>query len=161
MIVWMIVALGAVVGLAAVAAAVFMAGADGGLAGPRRPGHGAEAWLATHDDEASCHLTTRRRATGDPHEIESRFAARGPTAYLPPVEGAEADWVRGLRAEPRVRLRIGDEMREASARLVEDAAEEHRARELLAAKYPGWEPAEPSNESAGNSPLVAVDLDRT
>lgn len=159
MIVWMIVALGAVVGLAAVAAAVFMAGTDGGLAELRRPRRGAEAWLAARGESANCHLTTRGRVTGEPHEIEIWFAARGATAYLLSGQGAEADWVRNLRAEPRVRLRIGDETREASARFVEDAAEDRRARELLAAKHQGWRPGEPFSEWAETALLVAIDLD--
>ena len=159
MIVWMIVALGAVVGLAAVAAAVFMAAADGGLA-ELRPRRDPESWLAERADEPYCYLTTRGRVTGDPHEIEIWFAVRGATVYLLSGGGTEADWVRNLRAEPRVRLRLGDETRRGSARFVEDAAEDHRARELLAAKYQGWEPGEPLSEWAESALLVAIDLDR-
>jgi hypothetical protein len=51
-----------------------------------------------------------------------------------------ADWVRNLRANPRVTVELGDETRVGVARvLAAGTAEDRLARELLLAKYGGTE----------------------
>jgi hypothetical protein len=45
-----------------------------------------------------------------------------------------SDWVRNLMREPRVSVRLGDQMRRGRARIVE-SPEDARARRLLADKY--------------------------
>jgi deazaflavin-dependent oxidoreductase (nitroreductase family) len=82
-----------------------------------------------------CYLVTRGRATGRPHEIEIWFAASGDTLYLLSGGGDRSDWVRNLRAEPTVSLRVDDVVYPATARVVEDPAESRRARDLVFAKY--------------------------
>ena len=90
--------------------------------------------------EQYCYLTTIGRRTGNAHTIEIWFAAVGDTIYLmnggtrrPP---GSSDWVRNLRANPSVRVRIGDENFVGEAREVSfDSAEHDRARELLVTKY--------------------------
>jgi deazaflavin-dependent oxidoreductase (nitroreductase family) len=84
---------------------------------------------ATADD--FCYLTTRGRRTGEPHEIEIWFALSGTTLYLLSGGGERADWVRNLRAEPAVTVRVRDVTYDATARVAErgtDADDEARAR---------------------------------
>lgn len=96
-----------------------------------------ERWGA----EPYCYLTTTGRRSGRPHEIEIWFAPVGDTIYLMNGSGegvvaGQSDWVKNLAADPRARVRIGDETFEGVARAVEfDSAEHERARELLVAKY--------------------------
>jgi deazaflavin-dependent oxidoreductase (nitroreductase family) len=90
--------------------------------------------------EQYCYLTTTGRRSGEPHEIEIWFAAVGDTIYLmnggtrrPP---GSSDWVRNARANPAVRVRIGDDNFAGEAReVVFDSDEHERARDLLVPKY--------------------------
>jgi F420H(2)-dependent quinone reductase len=57
------------------------------------------------------YLTTTGRVTGKPHEIEIWFVLVGNIAYLMSGEegrGVKADWVRNLRKQPAVTLRIAN-----------------------------------------------------
>jgi deazaflavin-dependent oxidoreductase (nitroreductase family) len=86
--------------------------------------------------ELFCYLTTAGRSTGMPHSIEIWFGRAGDTLYLMSGGRERADWVRNLQAEPRVTVRIGDERRDAIARIVEpDTEEDALARRLLLEKY--------------------------
>jgi len=110
-------------------------------------------------DEAFCYLTTTGRRTGRPHTIEIWFARESPdTIYLLAGGREAADWVRNLKVEPRVSVRIGDQESHASARVVDAGTDEDAlARRLLVAKY--QEPGATDLESWGRSALaVAVDI---
>lgn len=88
--------------------------------------------------EAFAYLTTVGRRTGAAREIEIWFALAGGGSTIYVMSGApdRAQWVRNLRAEPRVTLRIGDEQRAARAQPLGDGGEEDAlARRLLVAKY--------------------------
>jgi deazaflavin-dependent oxidoreductase (nitroreductase family) len=91
-------------------------------------------------EEAFCYLTTTGRVTGRPHEIEIWFVVVGGRFYLLSGGADSSDWVRNLRAEPRVRLRVGEQEVAATARVVDiDEAVQSRAREGLHNKYePGY-----------------------
>jgi deazaflavin-dependent oxidoreductase (nitroreductase family) len=82
-----------------------------------------------------CYLTTTGRSTRRPHEIEIWYAADGDTLYLLSGGGDRSDWVRNLRADPAVTVRVGDTTHRATARVIEDAAEDRRARTLVFEKY--------------------------
>ena len=82
-----------------------------------------------------CYLTTTGRSTGCPHEIEIWYAADGDTIYLLSGGGDRSDWVRNLRANPAVRVRLDDTTHPAVARVVDDPAEDRRARTLVFDKY--------------------------
>ncbi len=88
-------------------------------------------------DEEFCYLTTRGRVTGRPHEIEIWFSLipRTRTLYMLSGGGDRADWVKNLRQEPAVTVRISGEALQGEARLVEDAEEDGLARRLLVEKY--------------------------
>ena len=86
-------------------------------------------------DEEYCYLTTAGRATGRPHEIEIWFAVEGGTLYMLSGGGDRSDWVKNLRKEPAVTVRIAEQVFEGKARVVEDADEDELARRLLVGKY--------------------------
>lgn len=87
-----------------------------------------------------CYLTTTGRKSGQPREIEIWFGADGGTLYLLSGGGDRSHWVRNILADPRVRVRVGEQTFAARARVVEPGTEEDtRARDLLVAKYqPGY-----------------------
>ncbi len=79
-------------------------------------------------DESFCYLTTRGQVTGTPHEIEIWFAGRDDTIYLLSGGGERADWVKNMRADPTVTVRIGGLRYNGRARVVGDGEEEQWAR---------------------------------
>jgi deazaflavin-dependent oxidoreductase (nitroreductase family) len=111
--------------------------------------------------EQFCYLTTTGRRSGQPHTIEIWFALdeEGATAYLLSGGRDRSDWVRNLRQDPSVRLRIGADEFAARARVVTDPAEDALARDLVAGKY---QPAYAGDLSGWrrDSLPVAVDLDQ-
>jgi deazaflavin-dependent oxidoreductase (nitroreductase family) len=86
-------------------------------------------------DDDFCYLTTRGRVTGRPHEIEIWFAVDGRTLYLLSGGGDRSDWVRNLRAEPAVTVRLRNTTHAATARVVEAGDESERGRGLVFEKY--------------------------
>ena len=105
------------------------------------------------------YLTTSGRRSGRPHTVEIWFALEDGTIYLLSGGGERSDWVRNLQTEPRASIRVGEEERGASARLVETSAEEQRVRRMLAAKYQGWREGLPLSGWARTALPVALDLD--
>jgi deazaflavin-dependent oxidoreductase (nitroreductase family) len=95
-------------------------------------GRGTDADPASPD---YCYLTTTGRRTGSPHTIEIWFATHGDRVYLLSGGGERSDWVRNIRAEPRVGLRIGDRDMICRAEVVGDPDEDALARRLLLEKY--------------------------
>jgi deazaflavin-dependent oxidoreductase (nitroreductase family) len=86
-------------------------------------------------DDDFCYLTTRGRVTGRPHEIEIWFALDGRTLYLLSGGGERSDWVRNLRAEPAVTVRLRNTTHAATARVVEAGDASERGRGLVFEKY--------------------------
>jgi deazaflavin-dependent oxidoreductase (nitroreductase family) len=91
--------------------------------------------LSAATDDDFCYLTTRGRVSGRPHEIEIWFALDGRTLYLLSGGGDRSDWVRNLRAEPAVTVRLRDTTSAAPARVVETGDESERGRGLVFEKY--------------------------
>jgi deazaflavin-dependent oxidoreductase (nitroreductase family) len=92
------------------------------------------AW-ARFADEQYCYLTTTGRVTGRPHRIEIWFVIDGDTLYMLSGGRDRSDWVRNLRREPRVTVELGNAGFAGEARVVEDEAEDARARRLVHDKY--------------------------
>jgi hypothetical protein len=70
--------------------------------------------------------------------------------------GERSDWVRNLRANAAVGLRVGAYEGPATAAVVTDESDDALARRLLAAKYQGWEPGKPMSEWAATALAVEV-----
>jgi deazaflavin-dependent oxidoreductase (nitroreductase family) len=109
--------------------------------------------------EEYCYLTTTGRVSGRPHEIEIWFGLRGHTLYLLSGGGERSDWVKNLRAQPAVRVRIAQHNFAAMARIVSEAEEDRLARELLADKYQEREEDQSLSEWARTALPVALELE--
>lgn len=114
--------------------------------------------LTTFSSQDYCYLTTTGRRSGQPHEIEIWFGVDGSTLYLLSGGGEKSDWVRNLKAQPQVSVRIGKQVFAATARLVAEDGEEQLARRLLAAKYYGWREGKRLNNWARTALPVALDV---
>ena len=107
--------------------------------------------------EDYCYLTTTGRVSGKPHEIEIWFGAQNSTVYL--LSGsAKSDWVRNLRKDPAVRVRIAKHHFTGTARVVTDKEEELQARYLVAGKYQEWEEGRTLSEWVRTALVIGVDL---
>lgn len=98
----------------------------------------ADAWLDERADEEFCYLTTVGRRTGRPHEIEIWFAALDGRLYMMAGGRMRADWVRNLIRTPGVSVRIRDETRRGTARVLDEEGEpelDARVRRVVAEKY--------------------------
>jgi deazaflavin-dependent oxidoreductase (nitroreductase family) len=82
-----------------------------------------------------CYVTTTGRVSGKPHTIEIWFGLVGTTLYLLAGGRDRSDWVKNLRRDPAVAVRIRDEDFSGVARAVADGEEDARARALLVEKY--------------------------
>lgn len=109
--------------------------------------------------EEYCYLTTLGRVSGKAHRIEIWFGMDGSRLYVLSGGRHAADWVKNLKKEPGIKVHIGRQTFAASARIVTDAAEDQKARQLLAAKYYNWRPGRRLNSWARTSLPVALDLD--
>ncbi len=110
-------------------------------------------------DEDMCYLTTTGRKSGRPHEIEIWFGIRERTLYLLSGGGDGADWVKNIKKDPRVRVRINSQTAPRKARTVERGTKEDQAaRELLDEKYMGWRVGKRLSSWARGALPVAVDL---
>jgi len=81
-------------------------------------------------------LTTTGRRSGRPREIEIWFTERGERVYVIAEERERAQWVQNIRADPRVRWRIGERVVSGRARVLGGAAAA-AVQARSAAKY-GW-----------------------
>lgn len=110
--------------------------------------------------ERNCYLTTTGRTTGKPHEIEIWFAATGDTLYMLSGGMDRSDWVKNLRHNPQVTVRIGETVLEGHARFIDaGTTDEQQAREMLARKYQGWKPGNDLSQWARESLPIAIELD--
>ena len=110
--------------------------------------------LAAHARDSVCLLQTIGRVSGRPRTIEIWFATDGERVYMLAGGRHRAHWVRNLVADSRVRVRIGGQTLDATARVIEGEEREALARQLVAAKYQGWSEGRPmSSWAAGSLPV--------
>ena len=108
-------------------------------------------------EDEFCYVTTIGRRTGETHTIEIWFAREGRTVYLLAGEAERSDWVRNIKADPTVGLRIGEERWVATGRVVTNREEDALARKLLLEKYaPGY--SEDLTEWGQTALPVAIDF---
>lgn len=109
--------------------------------------------------EDFAYLTTTGRITGKRHTIEIWFALHDGVIYLLSGGGAKAHWVRNIRKDPNVRIRVGSRSIAARARILRAGTKEDRlARELLDGKYMDRLEGKGLSFWARNALPVAVDL---
>ncbi len=91
--------------------------------------------------EQYCYLTTTGRTSGQPREIEIWFGLDGEALYLMSGGRDRSHWVRNMRKDRAVTVRIGDLTLAGRAREVAAASEEDAlVRRMLVEKYnPGYE----------------------
>lgn len=119
--------------------------------------------MTDHEDvsalarEEYCYVTSTGRVTGKPHPIEIWFGMAGWTIYL--LAGDEkSDWVKNMRVEPQVTVKMGKQTFKAQARIITDMHEDALARELLASKYQNWKEGLEFSEWARTGLPMAIDL---
>jgi len=119
-----------------------------------------QRWPQRWASEPFMYLTTIGRRSGRPHRIEIWFAAHNGRLYLRAGDRDRADWVRNLRANPRVTVELGDQTRVGLGHVLEaGTAEDHLSRDLLVSKYAD---DEDDLEHWGRSSLpVAIDFSRS
>ena len=112
------------------------------------------------DRHSVCALETIGRRTGRPRRIEIWFAVDPDRDRIYLLSGGRdgAHWVRNIRRDGHVRVRIEDRWFDGLASEVEGAPDEGLARRLLAAKYQGWVDGASLSSWARTSLPVAIDL---
>ena len=109
--------------------------------------------------EPFCYVTTTGRRTSRPHTIEIWFALVDNSMYLLAERRERADWIRNMRADPGVSVKVGDVTFTASARFELTRDEESTARRKLATEYQEWSEGEPMSDWAQTALIVALDPD--
>lgn len=107
--------------------------------------------------EDFCYVTTVGRRTGAPHTIEIWFVLDGGTFYLMSGGGDRSDWVRNMRKEPNVTVRVAEASFPARARIVDGDGDDGRIRRSMAAKYQGWHEGAELSSWAQTALLVALE----
>jgi deazaflavin-dependent oxidoreductase (nitroreductase family) len=114
--------------------------------------------LAGLKTEQYCYLTTKGRVSGKPHRIEIWFGVDGDSIFLLSGGGRGSDWVKNLKADPKIQLRIAKTQFTGVAQVVDDADVDAMARRLLAAKYYGWSEGKELNDWASTALPVKIEL---
>jgi deazaflavin-dependent oxidoreductase (nitroreductase family) len=79
-------------------------------------------------------LTHYGRKTGNPHEVTIWFAPDGDRLYIG-TANVKRQWVRNVQKTPQVKLSIGGETFEGTARFLTDRSEHERAMTAIRRKY--------------------------
>ncbi len=89
----------------------------------------------------------------DPYSVNVWGASAGGAFYVASGRGEEAAWAQHIAADPRVRLRVGDDLYELVAVRTDDAAELDAFRAALKRKYD----AEPDAEQEAEAILFRLE----
>jgi deazaflavin-dependent oxidoreductase (nitroreductase family) len=110
-----------------------------------------------------CYLETTGRSTGQPRVIEIWFAADPERDRIYVLAGGRdrAHWVRNIRRQPAVRVRIGGRTFAGQALEIEGGPDEGLARRLLPEKYEGADNPGSLSGWARESLPIAIDLDHS
>jgi deazaflavin-dependent oxidoreductase (nitroreductase family) len=106
------------------------------------------------DEPQYLYLTTIGRKTGLPREIEIWFVSFDSKYFILAGHRENAHWVKNIRANPRVRVRVDDHTFDATARVLDkerDRAVYEKAQRLERAKY-GWGAGLPVEITPDESP---------
>lgn len=86
-------------------------------------------------DEQFCYLTTTGRVSGLPREIEIWFGIEGGTLYMLSGGREGSNWVKNIKEDPEVTVRIAGRTYRGRGRVVTNSSEDALARRLLLNKY--------------------------
>jgi deazaflavin-dependent oxidoreductase (nitroreductase family) len=114
--------------------------------------------LSQLSKEDYCYLTTTGRKSGLPREIEIWFGINENSLYLLSGGGNESHWVKNLRANPNVTVRIAKKTFNGVARIVNEEKEETMARHMLAGKYQGWKVGQSLSDWGKTALVVGIEL---
>ncbi len=90
------------------------------------------------DEPQYLYVTTTGWKTGNPHEIEIWFVARGGRYYIVSEMRERSHWVQNIQRNPAITLRVGENTYQGTGRVVDAAAEPDLAAAvsaLMDAKY--------------------------
>jgi len=79
-------------------------------------------------------LTHYGRKTGKPHEVTIWFVLDGDTLYIG-TANVSRQWVRNVQKTPKIKMSIGGQTFEGTARFLSDGAEHERAMAAIRRKY--------------------------
>ncbi len=82
-------------------------------------------------------VTTTGRKTGERRQRAMRVVRDGDRAYAVALLGNRSDWLRNLRVDPNVRIKLGRKTYDALAHVMVDAGERARAAEVYR-PVAGW-----------------------
>lgn len=85
--------------------------------------------------ESLVQLTVRGRKSGKPHTVKIWFAVGNGKIYVTSARGMDADWVKNLRKNSDVQLRIGTTSLQGTATWREDPAVKTEVLPLFLRKY--------------------------
>lgn len=88
-------------------------------------------WTFTND-YSTIQVETRPE---DPYSVTTWCFTDGPNLYVPSRGAARKPWVKNVTADPRVRLRIGDDIYSGRAVRITDEEKRMRSAYLLTQKY--------------------------
>lgn len=89
------------------------------------------------DTRKYLYLTTTGHKSGNPHEIEIWFVEHEGCYYLVSQLREDSDWVRNIRANPAISIRVEDETSAGLASIPDDLTLIDAAKAKMDAKY-GW-----------------------
>lgn len=111
--------------------------------------------------QSMCYLETIGRVSGQSRKVEIWFAADPARDRIYLLSGGRdgSHWVRNLRRDPAVRVRIGSRTFVGRAVEIEGGPDEGLARRLLPEKYEGADEPGSLGDWARDSLPIAIDLD--
>jgi deazaflavin-dependent oxidoreductase (nitroreductase family) len=90
--------------------------------------------LARVAGQQTLKLTHHGRRTGKPYEVVIWFMVESERLYLA-TANVNRNWVRNVRKDPKVLLRVGGETLSGEVREITDAAEREHVQNLVQQKY--------------------------
>jgi deazaflavin-dependent oxidoreductase (nitroreductase family) len=94
-------------------------------------------WKVAPTPKGLALVTTTGRKSGKPRQRAMRAVVDGDRAYAAAILGDRADWVRNVRANPDVTIKLGGKTRRANARALTDPQERARAADIYR-PIAGW-----------------------
>ncbi len=116
-------------------------------------------------DGPVCHLTTTGRRSGLPRRTEIWYLDRGDGLYLLSGNGEDADWVRNLRADPRVTVELPPATAGAGPTLRRCRADfgpfddDQAICEAMDRRYHDWTPGRPLSDWVAGAVVVRLVAD--